>query len=81
MPVGPVIPSSFYMLIADETSGGPRLQAFQMPQNASRGDDLRQFRTTVGLVQQKTGLDFFSELPDDLERRLENVAGNYWLGD
>ncbi len=79
LPNGNVIPSAFFMVIADEATDGPRLQAFIMPQTATRGSDFRSYRTTVQAVQAMTGLDFFWSLPDPLEERLENNAAEYWL--
>lgn len=79
LPSGTVIPTSFFMVIADETEAGPRLQAFIIPQSASRGDNFRSYVTTVQEVQSKTGLDFFWELPDPLESKLESNREEYWL--
>jgi endonuclease G len=76
---GTVIPTAFFMVIADETTEGPRLQAFIMPQTTTRGADYRNYRTTVQDVQIRTGLDLFWELPDELENRLEADKGPYWL--
>ncbi|MDO8543832.1 MAG: DNA/RNA non-specific endonuclease [Opitutaceae bacterium] len=79
LPSGSVIPSAFFMVIADETPRGPRLAAFILPQTATRQFDFRTYRTTVQYVQLKTGLDFFWELPDAMETRLEAELGPYWL--
>jgi endonuclease G len=79
LPSGSVVPSAFFMLIADETAEGPRLQAFIMPQTTKRGANFRDFRTSVREVQAKTGLDFYWELPDALENRLEGERAEFWL--
>jgi endonuclease G len=79
LPSGSVIPSAFFMIIADETAQGPRFQAFIMPQTTTRGDNFRNYRTTVHDVQVRTGLDFFWELPDEQENRLEAEKAQYWL--
>lgn len=76
---GSEIPDAFYMVIADETRAGLRLAAFIVPQSATRGSDFRTYRTTVADVQAKTGLDFFWELPDALENRIEAELATYWL--
>jgi endonuclease G len=76
---GTAIPKAFFMVIADETAQGPRLQAFIMPQTTTRGANFRNYRTTVHDVQAKTGLDFFWDLPDPLENKLEAEMADYWL--
>lgn len=76
---GSVVPSAFFMLVADETPQGPRFQAFIMPQIAKRNANFRDFRTSVFEVQQKTGLDFYWELPDPVKSRLEAQKADYWL--
>lgn len=76
---GSVVPSAFFMLVADETPQGPRLQAFILPQTAKRNANFRDYRTSVLEVQQKTGLDFYWELPDPVESRLEAQKADYWL--
>lgn len=79
LPSGSVVPSAFFMLIADETAQGPRFQAFIMPQATKRGANFREFRTSVQEVQAKTGLNFYWELPDPIEMRLETENADYWL--
>ena len=79
LPAGPAIPSAFFMLVAAETRTGPRLQAFVMSQSTSRGDNLRNFTTSVDRVEEMAHFDFFAALPDELEAALESVAAPYWL--
>lgn len=67
------------MVVADETTDGPRPQAFIMPQTAGRGAAFRSYRTTVQDVQVRTGLDFYWELPDELENQLVAEKTPYWL--
>ncbi|MDO8631970.1 MAG: DNA/RNA non-specific endonuclease [Phycisphaerales bacterium] len=76
---GSEIPDAFFLVVADETPQGPRTQAFILPQTATRSSNFRTYRTTVQDVQLKTGLNFFWELPDPLETRLEAEFGPYWL--
>lgn len=76
-----LVPGACFMLVADELPrGGVRLQAIVMPQEADRDADFRTYVTSVDLVERATGLDFFSELPDELEAELELKAAEYWLG-
>ncbi len=76
-----LVPGACFMLVADELPrGGVRLQAIIMPQEASRSADFRSYVTSVDAVERLTGLDFFTELPDELEAELEINAADYWLG-
>jgi len=76
---GPAIPDSCWMLVADETPSGPRLQAFLMMQFAPRSADYRRYVTSVDRVEQATGLDFYHELPDAEEERLEAETPPVWI--
>ena len=76
-----LVPGACFLLVADELpGGGVRLQAVLMPQEARREADFRDYVTSVDLVERATGLDFFSELPDELEAGLELRAAPCWLG-
>lgn len=74
-----VVPSAFFMVVATQTTRGPMLDAYVMPQTASRNANFRTFRTTVQEVQTTTGLDFYWELPDPLEFKIEGELAPYWL--
>jgi len=67
------IPDAFYMILVGmhEDSATPHMLAVVMDQNVSGIQPLRKFLQTVRTVEKKTGLDFFSELPDQLENTLE----------
>jgi endonuclease G len=77
LPAGVPVPSAFYCIVLDEEPGAdggasPRAIAFIMEHLDVREDDLTQFLTTIDEVERRTGLDFFSDLPDDLEESLES---------
>ncbi len=78
LPSGSEIPDACFMLIADETPSGPRLQAFLFEQDVARSADFRRFVVSVDVVERETGFDFFAELPDEIESRLE-ASTAYWL--
>ena len=80
---GPVIPGAFFALVADwdTDENQPRIFALFMPKTASREDDFRRYQTTVDAIESSTGLDFFSDLPDEMEQRLESNSASYWLED
>ena len=71
---GVEIPDAFYKIILDEDEAGPRVLAFVMPQGAVGGEELGRYLTTVDRIEELTGLDFLSELEDEVEDALESTA-------
>lgn len=66
---GVSIPDEFYKIAyfyADQS-----MQAFVIPNAHAHGQSYRSFKTTVREIETLTAIDFFSELPDDLENMLE----------
>jgi len=73
------VPSACYKIILDEVKGKSRVLAFIMGQNINGADDFANYLTSVDMIEQKTGLDFLGDLPDDVEDKLESqVAGRMW---
>ncbi len=71
------IPDAFYKILAvpgEATNGAPLLRAYVVPQQAPAKARLDEFVTTVDRVEELSGFDFFTELPDELEQRLESAA-------
>lgn len=71
--IGPdevVVPGYFFKIIYDITDQ-PRMIAFILP-NEKSSRPLTDFAVTTDDAEKATGLDFFSQLPDDLESRLES---------
>lgn len=65
-------PDAFYKIYAlPNASGTPKVLAFLMPQNVKGYEPLDRFVTTVDHIEALTGLDFFKDLDDSLENRLE----------
>jgi len=67
------VPSRFFKVILAPHSSPPRAIAFIMP-NAKVPGGMQQTVTTVDAVEQITGYDFFSSLPDDIENAVESKA-------
>ena len=65
------VPTHFYKVVYDLTPP-QKMIAFILPNAGSRAD-LRTFAVTVDQVEERTGLDFFSVLPDEKQRRLEST--------
>ena len=65
------VPSAFYRIILDEENGHPRVLAFIAPQTVTGNEPLSQFLTSVREIERQTGLDFFAELPREVQDRFE----------
>lgn len=71
LPRGTAVPEAFYMIMADESDGRVRTQAFIFPQETPAGVDALRFLVSIDEVERRTGLDFFHELEDAAEAVLE----------
>ncbi|MCY2924475.1 MAG: DNA/RNA non-specific endonuclease [Planctomycetota bacterium] len=73
------VPRAFFKIIVDEVEGKPRTLGFIMPQTVKGDEAPRMFLTSVADIEKQTGLDFFTELPRDEERKLEaEVPQEMW---
>lgn len=73
------VPNAFYRIILDEESGQPRVLAFLAPQTVTGNEPLSQFLTSVREIEKQTGLDFYAELPKEVQERMETVkAERLW---
>jgi len=67
------IPDAFYKIYAIQTKKSkPKLLAFLIPQNVKGNESLAKFVVTVDKIELLTGFDFFHELDDTLEDKLES---------
>lgn len=67
------IPALHYKIIADLSGNTPRGMAFVMPNKKCEGR-LSSYVVSIDSVERLTGLDFFSDLDDALENRVEGSA-------
>jgi endonuclease G len=75
---GVEIPDGFFKIIIDEDKGKLRVLSFLIPETASK-QSFDQFLTSVDQIEQLTGLDFFTELPDPDEEKLESwIPSRIW---
>lgn len=74
------VPTNFYKVILCQHSPDTyEMFAFVLPnQRAVLSGTPRDYIVTVKNVQQLSGLDFFSALPDDIENRLEGMKATDW---
>jgi endonuclease G len=64
------VPEAFYKIIIDKTNGRYKVAAFLIPQAAGT-DSFYKYMTTVDEIEAKTGIDFFAQLPDAIENKIE----------
>ena len=81
---GVEIPDEFFMIVVDENNdnGSPRIRvlAFIFEHRVeSERPTLQESLTTVDAIEERTGLDFLHELPDELENKIEaKKADSLW---
>ena len=64
------VPNQFYKIILDNNTGNTKVLAFLLPHKDSN-KPLYEFVTSVDKIENLTGIDFFSELSDDIENKIE----------
>lgn len=64
------VPEFFYKAILTFKKGTFKMLAFIVPNEAS-SEDIGRFQTTVDEIEARTGIDFFWQLPDEIEDELE----------
>ncbi len=69
------VPNQFYKVILDYNSGKPKMLAFLMPHENSN-KPLYEFVVSVDTIEDLTGIDFFPELDDAIEKKIE-ASNNY----
>ena len=69
------IPSAFFAIIVDDDAGHPRVLALKFSQeDQGSSHTLRDHWTTVDDVEESTGLDFLTDLPDAVEDAIERTG-------
>ncbi|WP_452221665.1 DNA/RNA non-specific endonuclease [Lacinutrix salivirga] len=64
------VPNQFYKVLIDTNSGDTKVIAFLM-NNEDSNQPLYKFVTSVDRIEELTGIDFFSELDDETENKIE----------
>lgn len=67
------IPDAFYKIYITEAkpNASPVALGLVVPQTVNGKESLAQFVTSIDAIEAQTGLDFFADLNDDIEARLE----------
>lgn len=72
------VPCLFYKIIFKETNNNKNVIAFLLP-NESGKAPLHNYLTTVNYLENITGINFFSYLPNEVEEKLEStIDADYW---
>ena len=64
------VPNQFYKVLIDTNTGKTKMIAFLMPHKNS-SQPLYKFVVSVDAIENLTGIDFFAELDDSIENKLE----------
>ena len=79
--IGPndvTVPSHYYKVVLDYDRGDSKAIAFILP-NRKGTKSLQEYAVSIDVVEQRTGIDFFHELPDNIENKLEgSVSTDEW---
>ncbi|WP_343765992.1 DNA/RNA non-specific endonuclease [Gangjinia marincola] len=70
---GVSVPREFYKILYDVRNGEHTAIAFLFPHQASN-EGLYTFVTSIDHIERRTGIDFFSTLPDTIENELEKSS-------
>ncbi len=76
-----IVPKYFFMAVLLKNSLGYRAMAFWVEQRDEwrTDDDLADYAITIDDLERKTGIDFFCNLPDDIENDVEkSIALKVW---
>lgn len=76
---GVLIPEAYFRIWVRETADGPSALAFLVPQTVDGYEPLDRFLVSVDRVEALTGLDFFHQLPEPVEQRMEQeIPARAW---
>ena len=76
-----IVPRYFFTALLLKNSSGYRAIGFWMEHTANdnSADNLKNYAVSIDELEQKTGIDFFCNLPDDIEQSVESsYAPNAW---
>lgn len=71
---GFIVPKYFYMALLLRNSSGYRAMGFWIEHKAGNSTTLSDYVVTIDQLEQKTGIDFFCNLPDATENYVEGLA-------
>lgn len=77
---GLLVPKYFFMAVLRVKNGVYNAMGFWIEHKASDDKKLAKYAVTIKELEEKTGIDFFCNLPDNIEYAVENAAVNntFW---
>lgn len=74
-----VVPNYFFVAILCNKYDNYKAIGFWMPHNSSTTTDYKSYAKSINQLEELTGLDFFCNLPDDIEEKVEGTLSlNQW---
>ena len=70
---GMIIPKYYYMAVLMKNSSGYRAMGFWIEHKASKDTNLSKYVVNIDTLEQLTGIDFFCNLPDEIENHVESL--------
>ena len=67
------VPNEFYKIVVDASGGNYKAVAFLIP-NKPSSESFYEYTVSIDEVEAKTGIDFFPQLPDSIENKLEQMV-------
>ncbi len=71
---GMTIPKYYYMAVLMKNSSGYKAMGFWAEHKANSDTSLSKYVVNIDTLEQLTGIDFFCNLPDDVENHVEGLA-------
>ena len=68
------VPKYFFMAVLGKKGTSFKATGFWIAQDNYTSTDLKSYAVTIQALQNNTGIDFFCNLPDDIENQVETVA-------
>lgn len=75
-----IVPKYYFMALLAVKNGTYHAAGLWIEHKASNDENLAKYAVTIDELEEKTGIDFFCNLPDDKEKTVEStaVATSYW---
>jgi endonuclease G len=70
------IPKYFFMAVLAKKGNDFKATGFWIDQDNHPSSNLKYYAVTIQTLQSHTGIDFFCNLPDDIENTVENIAAS-----
>ena len=73
------VPTAFFKIVVDDNVDPPQALAFLLPNESLSGQSFHDRLESIDEIERLTGIDFLTELAEDVETTLEqDAAPNVW---